>query len=198
MKLTSLVASFAYRPSSALLRCLLSLLLTCSARFRSLLENLGVAPLPAVVPDSLVVALLEGVMEEHNLLLIFCGTHVIAQEERFDAILEPVGQEGGVHAGRARQQQQHQGEEEWRMWEEVNSWRMAAGNAWPALEEHGSTLLWAAPKGAGLVEEEVLDECCAGMSGAIGGTGNVEGWRGKAVASYLEPWAGGGGDPLRV
>ncbi|CAI5955786.1 unnamed protein product [Closterium sp. NIES-64] len=128
MKLTSLVASFAYRPSSALLRCLLSLLLTCSARFRSLLENLGVAPLPAVVPDSLVVALLEGVMEEHNLLLIFFGTQVIAQEERKEALISMV---------------------------------IAAGDP--------------------------------GASGAIGGTGNVEGWRGKAVASYLEPWPGGGG-----
>ncbi|CAI5965815.1 unnamed protein product [Closterium sp. NIES-65] len=137
MKLTSLVASFAYRPSSALLRCLLSLLLTCSARFRSLLENLGVAPLPAVVPDSLVVALLEGVMEEHNLLLIFFGTQVIAQEERDNVAIAAARKEALI------------------------SMVIAAGDP--------------------------------GASGAIGGTGNVEGWRGKAVASYLEPWPGGGG-----
>ncbi|CAI5965821.1 unnamed protein product [Closterium sp. NIES-65] len=222
VNLTSLVVTFACRPSSALLRCILSLFPARSARFRSFLENLGVAPLPAVVPDSLVAALLEGVMEEHHLPLIFYGTQLILKEEGFEAILEPVGQDGGGQARGEGQQQQQQGEEEWRMWEEVESWRMAAGNAWPALEAHGAALQRGAGRGVGGVEEEELEECCEGMrramrddvavaaarkealiamviaagdpgaTGANAGTRTGEGQGGRAGASYLEPWPGGG------
>ncbi|CAI7738070.1 unnamed protein product [Closterium sp. NIES-53] len=218
VNLTSFVATFAYRPSSALLRCILSLFPARSARFRSFLENLGVAPLPAVVPDSLVAVLLEGVMEEHHLPLIFYGTQLILKEEGFDSILEPVGQDGGGQARGEGQQQQQQGEEEWRMWEEVDSWRMAAGNAWPALEAHGAALQRGAGRGVGGVEEEELEECCEGMrramrddvavaaarkealiamviaagdpgaTGANAGTRTGEGQGGRAGSSYLEPY----------
>ncbi|CAI5465774.1 unnamed protein product [Closterium sp. Yama58-4] len=142
VNLTSLVAAFAYRPSSALLRCLLSLFPPRSARFKSFLETLGVAPVPVVVPDSLVAPLLEGVMEEQRLPLIYYGTQHILKEEGLEAILELVEQDRAA----ARK-------------EALYAMIIAAGDP--------------------------------GATGAIGGMGTGEGRRGKAVASYLEPWPGG-------
>ncbi|CAI5485726.1 unnamed protein product [Closterium sp. Naga37s-1] len=189
---TSLVATFAYRPSSALLRCLLSLFPARSSRFRELLENLGVAPVPAVVPDSLVAALLEGVMEEHRLMLLYMRTLLLTKENALPAILEPVSTDaGGQVEGekQQQQQQQQQGEEEWRMWEEVDIWRMAAGNAWPAMEAHDSPLQMRAGKRVGRVQGEVSEECCEGMRRAIKDAG--KGQKGRTGAWYLVPWPGG-------
>ncbi|CAI5477548.1 unnamed protein product [Closterium sp. Yama58-4] len=107
--LSSLAANFAYRPSSALLHCILSLFPPRSARFRSFLESLHVAPIPAVVPDSLLAPLLEGVMEELRLLFLFCGIKLLGEERKVTSILEPV----------------------------VDSWRRATFMAWPAVEGLG-------------------------------------------------------------
>ncbi|CAI5530365.1 unnamed protein product [Closterium sp. Naga37s-1] len=187
VKLTALVASFAYRPTSMLLHCILWLFPPRSARFRSFLDTLGVPPVPAVD---------------------WAG-------QAKDLGWQQTGVEG----------------EEWRIWEEVDSWRTAAANAWPAVEAQGTAaaLLSGAGRRAGVraggVDGEELEECCVGMrnamkgnlavaaertqaavsmvsaageaggSSANGGRGNWGGsgdWRmGKALASYLEPWPGG-------
>ncbi|CAI5955796.1 unnamed protein product [Closterium sp. NIES-64] len=152
-------------------------------------------PLPAVVPDSLVAALLEGVMEEHRLMLLYMNTLLLTKENALPAILEPVSTNaGGQVEGekqQQQQQQQQQGEEEWRMWEEVDSWRMAAGNAWPAVEAHDSPLQMGAGKGRGRVQGEVSEECCEGMMRAIKDAG--KGQKGRTGAWYLVPWLGGCG-----
>ncbi|CAI5965729.1 unnamed protein product [Closterium sp. NIES-65] len=157
--LSSLVATFAYRPSSALLRCILSLFPPRSARFRKFLGTLGVAPIPAAVPDSLVAALLEGVIEEHRLQFLFFGIRLIGEEGEVGNILEPVGQDGVGQEGGLGWQGVREGDEEWRMWEEVDSWRRAAIMAWPAVEGRGE---------AGVDGGEGMEECCAGMERAQG------------------------------
>ncbi|CAI5485737.1 unnamed protein product [Closterium sp. Naga37s-1] len=141
-------------------------------------------PLPAVVSDSLVAALLEGVMEEHRLMLLYMNTLLLTKENALPAILEPVSTDaGGQVEGEKQQQQQQQGEEEWRMWEEVDSWHMAAGNAWPAVEAHDSPLQMGAGKGRGRVQGEVSEECCEGMMRAIKDAG--KGQKGRTGAWYL-------------
>ncbi|CAI5465782.1 unnamed protein product [Closterium sp. Yama58-4] len=180
---------------------------------RKFLGTLGVAPVPAVVPDSLVAPLLEGVMEEHRLQFLFFGIRLIGEEGEVGNILEPVGQDGVGQEGGVGWQGVREGDEEWRMWEEVDSWRRAAIMAWPAVEGRGE---------AGVDGGEGMEESCAGMeralreekavadarkqaliqtvivaggagaAGAHGGEGGGGGEeRGKAVASYLEPWPGG-------
>ncbi|CAI5485742.1 unnamed protein product [Closterium sp. Naga37s-1] len=148
VNLASLIATFAYRPSSTLLRCLLSLFPPHSSRFKSFLDILGVAPISAVVPDSLVAAL----------PFLFFDSQLIVKEDSLDSSLESVGQDRGDQADRERQQQEEDGGEGWRMWEEVNCWRKAAGNAWPTLEAHDAPLLRGAGKGACGGEEEVVVE----------------------------------------
>ncbi|CAI5495620.1 unnamed protein product [Closterium sp. Naga37s-1] len=216
VSLSSLAATFAYRPSSALLRCILSLFPPSSVRFRSFLESLHVAPIPAVVPDSLLAPLLEGLMEELRLKFLFCGTRLIAEESEIMSILEPVEQD---EVGQERQGM-WEGVEEWRMWEEVDSWRRAAVMAWPAVEGLGEAEV-ADGEGDG------LEECCAAMKRALqeekvvaearrqavidsviaaggarggdaygggegpGGGESGEGRKRNAGAWYLEPWPGG-------
>ncbi|CAI5518245.1 unnamed protein product [Closterium sp. Naga37s-1] len=153
---SSLAANFAYRPSSALLQCILSLFPPRSARFRSFLESLHVAPIPAVVPDSLVAPLLEGVMEELRVLFLFCGIKLIVEERGVTSILQPVGQDGVGQEERLGRQGRWEGIEEWRMWEEVDSWRRAAVMAWPAVEGLGEA-------GVAGGEGDGLEECCAAM-----------------------------------
>ncbi|CAI7810115.1 unnamed protein product [Closterium sp. NIES-53] len=153
VNLASLIATFAYRPSSMLLRCLLSLFAPRLSRFKSFLDILGVAPISAVVPDSLVAAL----------PFLFFGSQLIVKDDSLDSILESVGQDRGDQADRERQQQEEDGGEGWRMWEEVNCWRKAAGNAWPTLEAHDAPLLRGAGRGACGGDEEVVVECCEGM-----------------------------------
>ncbi|CAI5536200.1 unnamed protein product [Closterium sp. Naga37s-1] len=176
VKLTALVTSFAYRPSSAVLRCLLSLFPPHSARFRSFLDALGVPHVPAVVPDSLVGPLLEGVVEENRLQLLFLGTQLIAKGDFLEEILEPVGQDwvgqGEEELGRRRTGEEG---EEWRMWEEVDGWRTAAAHAWPAMEARGAAaaLLSGAGRRAGGVDGEELEECCAGMRHAMRGNAAI-------------------------
>ncbi|CAI5465775.1 unnamed protein product [Closterium sp. Yama58-4] len=199
VKHTSLVASFAYRPSSALLRCLLSLFPVRSATFRIILESLRVPPVPAVVPDSLVAPLLEGVMEERRLGLIYMGILHISKANAFPSILKPIGNDaGGQVEGKKQQQQQEEGEDEWRMWEEVDSWRMAAGNAWPAVEAHDAPLQMGAGTGMGRVQGEESEECCEGMrramveeEEALAAARKGKGRKGRVGAWYLEPWPGG-------
>ncbi|CAI5965749.1 unnamed protein product [Closterium sp. NIES-65] len=204
VKHTSLVATFAYRPSSALLRCLLSLFPPRSATFKFILESLRVAPVPAVVPDSLVAPLLEGVMEERRLGLIYMGILHISKANSFPSILEPVSSDASGQVEGDKQQQPQEGDEEWRMWEEVDSWRMAAENTWPAVEAHDAPLQMGAGKGTGRVPGEVSEECCEGMRHAMVEEEEAlaaarknpgKGRKGRAGAWYLEPRPGGG-NPL--
>ncbi|CAI5981043.1 unnamed protein product [Closterium sp. NIES-64] len=95
--------------------------------------------------------------------------------------------------------QQQQGEEEWRMWEEVDSWCIAVGRAWPAVEAHDSPLQMGGGKGVGRVGREESEDCCEGMWRAImedealraAGKDAGKKEKGRAGASYLEPWPGG-------
>ncbi|CAI7795106.1 unnamed protein product [Closterium sp. NIES-54] len=197
VKLTALVTSFAYRPSSALLRCLLSLFLPRSACFRSFLDALGVPHVPAVVPDSLVGPLLEGVGEEE---LVRRRTGEEGEEWR---MWEEVDGwcTAAVHA-----------------WPAVEAWgaaaallsgagRRAGGVDGEELEECCAGMRHAMWGNVAIASERrqalksmVAAAGDAGASGAnegwgngeAGGGGSGEGRRGKPVASYQEPWLGGG------
>ncbi|CAI5981045.1 unnamed protein product [Closterium sp. NIES-64] len=124
-----------------------------------------------------------------RLMLLYLSTLLLTKENALPAILEPVSNDGGGQVEGEKQQQQQQGGEEWRMWEEVDSWRMAAGNAWPAVEAHDSPLQMGAGKRVGRVEGEVSDECCVGMRRAMKDAGKRQ--KGRVGAWYLVPWPGG-------
>ncbi|CAI5531565.1 unnamed protein product [Closterium sp. Naga37s-1] len=72
----AIVASFAFRPSSALLRCFLSVYCQHSSQRRELLDTLGIPPLPDLLPDRLVAPLLEGVLEHKRLHFLYTAACV--------------------------------------------------------------------------------------------------------------------------
>ncbi|CAI5965797.1 unnamed protein product [Closterium sp. NIES-65] len=181
--MVSLAATFAFRPSVMLLRCVLSLFPPASPQLKGLLAAVGVAPIPAAVPDSLVAALLEGVMEQKRVRFLFHAIQLLYQNQSYAKLLEPIEEGSGVniYEPQGRQGKQREGEEEWCIWEEVDSWRIAAERAWPVLELRSVAVLELDTGGAAerqvkvcermrrvMAEEEVKKRRHAQAGGAAG------------------------------
>ncbi|CAI5485746.1 unnamed protein product [Closterium sp. Naga37s-1] len=212
--MVSLAATFALRPSVMLLRCILSLFPPSSPQLKALLAAVGVAPIPAAVPDSLVAPLLEGVMEEKRVRFLFHAIKLLYQNQSYAKLLEPIEEGSGVniYEPRGRQGKQREGEEEWCIWEEVDSWRIAAERAWPVLELRSVAVLELDTGGAAerqvkvcermrrvMAEEEVKKRKQAQAGGAAGegasgssSTGSCKGMgKGKSVGG-MEGKSGSG------
>ncbi|CAI5977382.1 unnamed protein product [Closterium sp. NIES-64] len=71
----AVVASFAFRPSSVLLRCILSLYPQRFTPMKELLDTLGIPPLPDLIPNRLMAPLLEGVLEHKRTALPLHRSH---------------------------------------------------------------------------------------------------------------------------
>ncbi|CAI5508113.1 unnamed protein product [Closterium sp. Naga37s-1] len=157
----AVVASFAFRPSSVLLRCILSLYPQRFTPMKELLDTLGIPPLPDLVPNRLVAPLLEGVLEHKRLHFLYTAAILLSREGVVQDIMELHRADGVVRSEEEFREVEWNGwerGEEWLMWEEVDSWRNAVLRAWPVTEMYEAPHSWAATG----VEERVR-ECCAGM-----------------------------------
>ncbi|CAI5992250.1 unnamed protein product [Closterium sp. NIES-64] len=157
----AVVASFAFRPSSVLLRCILSLYPQRFTPMKELLDTLGIPPLPDLIPNRLMAPLLEGVLEHKRLHFLYTAAILLSREGVVQDIMELHRADGVVRSEEELREVEWngwEGGEEWLMWEEVDSWRNALLRAWPVTEMYEAPHSWAATG-----EEERVRKCCAGM-----------------------------------
>ncbi|CAI5531562.1 unnamed protein product [Closterium sp. Naga37s-1] len=96
----AVVASFAFRPSSVLLRCILSLYPQRFTPMKELLDTLGIPPLPDLVPNRLVAPLLEGVLEHKRLHFLYT-TAILLRGKEWDLVDRMVAAAAAGAAGAA-------------------------------------------------------------------------------------------------
>ncbi|CAI5480823.1 unnamed protein product [Closterium sp. Yama58-4] len=214
----AIVASFAFRPSSVLLRCFLSVYCRHASQRRELIDTLGIPPLPDLLPDRLVAPLLEGVVEHKRLHFLYTAAMLLYWlngEMQIMEMSKPDGARRTEDELRQLEGSGWEGKEEWLIWEEVDTWRNALFRSWPLFElSREAALSWAwtgeeerardwcveirqKERGCekisrwkeGILVEKML-AAAGGGSAAAGGESEVVGGL-KIAPAYLVPWVGG-------